>query len=309
MKIAVMGAGGVGGYYGARLAAAGEEVAFIARGAHLAAIRARGLRVESARGDVHIHPAFATEDAAEVGPVDVVPFAVKLWDTEAAGAAVRPLLGPGTAVISLQNGVVAEERLSDILGREHVMGGVSIIFSSIVEPGVIRHTGAVARLIFGELDGARSARAEAFLAACRRARLDVRLSTNIEKDLWEKFVYLVALSGLTSLKRSPLGPILEDPESRAMFKAAIAEAVAVARAQGVPLAPDVVETLLAMSEGLPGEVRSSMLDDLERGARLELPWLSGAVVRMGRALGVETPVHNLIVDVLERHAMGRPREG
>ena len=309
MKIAVMGAGGVGGYYGARLAAAGEEVAFIARGAHLAAIRGRGLRVESESGDLHIHAARATEDTAEVGAVDVVLFAVKLWDTEAAGAAVRPLVGPATAVISLQNGVVAEETLADILGRAHVMGGVSVIFSSIVEPGVVRQMGVAPQLIFGELDGARSARAEAFLAACRRARIEARLSTNIEKDLWEKFVYLVALSGLTSLKRSPLGPILEDPESRAMFKAAVAEAVAVARAKGVPLAPEVEEERLAMAESLPGEVRSSMLDDLERGARLELPWLSGAVVRMGRELGVATPVHSLIVGALKRHAMGRPRKG
>lgn len=304
MRTAVMGAGGVGGYYGARLAAAGEEVHFIARGPHLAAIRERGLRVESERGDLHIHPANATDDPATIGPVDIVLFCTKLWDTESAGAAIRPLIGPETAVISAQNGIEAEETLGRILGPEHVMGGVSFIFAVIAEPGRILHSGPSHQLVFGEMDGAVSPRAEAFLAACQAAGFDVRLSEAIRCDLWEKFVYLVALSGVTCTTRSPIGPILADPDTRALFEGAIAEAAAVGRALGAPLPEDVVAERMAVADRLPPGVKSSMLNDLERGNRLELPWLSGAVVRLGREAGVPTPVHRFIEQALKLQAMG-----
>lgn len=305
MKIAVMGAGGVGGYFGARLAASGEDVAFIARGAHLDAIRKNGLRIDSTAAPCLIKPAKVTSDPAEIGPVDVVLFAVKLWDTESAGVACKPLIGPDTAVISLQNGVDAEGVLSRILGRQHVMGGVAGIFATISEPGVIKHVGAIQLMIFGELDGQRTARAEAFLAVSKKAGIDAVLSENIDVELWKKFVYLTALSGMTCYTRSAIGRIRNNPEQFAMMRAALEEAIAVARAKGVALPPDVLEERLAVAKRLAPEMRSSMLHDLERGSRLELPWLSGAVVRMGEQLGVSTPVHRRIRDALAPHAEGR----
>ncbi|MBT5413674.1 MAG: 2-dehydropantoate 2-reductase [Rhodospirillaceae bacterium] len=305
MRIAIMGAGGVGGYYGARLAAAGEEVHFIARGPHLAAIRERGLVVESQHGDLLVHPANASDDPADIGPVDIVLFCTKLWDTESAGEAIRPLIGPDTAVISAQNGVEAEQVLGRVLGPEHVMGGVSFIFAQIVEPGRILHSGPAHQLVFGEMDGAVTPRAEAFLAACEAAGFETRLSESIQKDLWEKFVYLTALSGVTCATRSSIGPILAEPATRALFEAAITEAAAVGRALGAPLSDGVVAERMAMADGLPPGVKSSMLNDLERGSRLELPWLSGGVVRLGREAGVETPTHRFIEQALALHAMGR----
>jgi 2-dehydropantoate 2-reductase len=304
MRIAIMGAGGVGGYYGARLVAAGEEVHFIARGAHLAAIREHGLKVESQHGDLLIHPANATDDPATIGPVDVVLFCTKLWDTESAGEAIRPLIGPDTAVISAQNGVEAEEILGRILGPGHVMGGVSFIFALIAEPGRILHSGPAHLLVFGELDGRVTPRARAFLTACEAAGFEARMSDDIRKDLWEKFVYLASLSGVTCVTRSSIGPILAEPATRALFEAAITEAAAVGRALGAPLADDVVAERMATADGLPPGVKSSMLNDLERGNRLELPWLSGGIVRLGREAGIATPTHRFIEQALKLHAMG-----
>lgn len=305
MKIAVMGTGGVGGYFGARLAASGQDVSFIARGAHLDAIRKNGLRIDSTAAPSLIKPAKATANPAEIGPVDIVLFTVKLWDTEAAGQACKPLIGPDTAVISLQNGVDAEEVLSRILGRRHVMGGVAGIFATISEPGTIKHVGAIQLMIFGELDGARSKRAEAFLAASKKAGIDAVLSESIDVELWKKFVYLTALSGMTCFTRASIGQIRDNPEHFAMLRAALEEAIAVARAKGVALPADVLEERLAVAKKLAPEMRSSMLHDLERGSRLELPWLSGTVVRMGEALDVSTPVHRRIRDALLPHAEGR----
>lgn len=299
-----MGTGGVGGYFGARLAASGEDVAFIARGVHLDAIRKNGLRIDSTVAPCVIKPARATADPAEIGPVDIVLFAVKLWDTEAAGIACKPLIGPDTAVISLQNGVDAEDVLSRILGCRHVAGGVAGIFATISEPGVIKHVGAVQLMIFGELDGRRTKRAEAFLAASKKAGIDTVLSESIDVELWKKFVYLTALSGMTCFTRSAIGPIRENPEQFAMMRAAIEEAVAVARAKGVALAPDVVDERMAVTKRLAPEMRSSMLHDLERGSRLELSWLSGTVVLLGEELNVPTPVHRRIRDALAPHAGG-----
>ncbi len=302
MRLAVMGTGGVGGYFGARLAAAGEEVTFVARGAHLEAIREHGLRVESKLGDLRIHPAKATDRPEEVGQVDMVIFAVKLWDTEAAAQAARPLLGADTGVVSFQNGVDSAERIAAVLGPGRAVGGVSHIAASIVRPGTIGHVGTLARLTVGEWDGSVSPRVQAFVGACRKAGVDVVETAEIGRVVWEKFVFLSAFSGVTTLVRRPIGPILADSDGRWLFEAAVAESVAVARARGVGLAEDQVAKVMDFAAGLPAEMKSSMLGDLERGARLELPWLSGAVVRLGREAGVATPIHRAIVAALRPHA-------
>ncbi|HSF47552.1 MAG TPA: 2-dehydropantoate 2-reductase [Burkholderiales bacterium] len=304
MKIAVMGAGGVGGYFGARLAAGGADVAFIARGEHLRAIQREGLRVESGLGDVLLKPAQATDHAASVGLVDFVLFTVKLWSTSEAARELKPLLGPETAVISFQNGVDAVAILSEELGRPHVMGGVAHIGAVIERPGVIRHNGTLARLTFGELDGRRSSRLEALLAACLGAGIDAHLSDDIQRAIWEKFVFLVGLSGMTSLTRTPIGPIREDPVTRAMLLEVMREAASVGRAEGANLPKDIAEKQLAFADGLPYDMISSMLGDLNRGNRLELEWLSGAVARLGEQHGIATPANRFIHAALKLHARG-----
>ena len=305
MRIAVMGTGGVGGYFGGRLAAGGQDVTFIARGEHLRAIRERGLRVESHHGGFLVAPARATDDPSEVGPVDLVMFCVKMWDTDSAGELVRPMLGPGTGVVSFQNGVDNEERLVAILGPQHVLGGVAYVMSGIAEPGVVRQRGPLARLLFGELDGAASPRAQAFLEACRAAGIEAELTANIQRALWTKFLFLCAFSGMTSLTRATIGPILQDPDTREMFLDCMREVEAVARARDVDLAPGIMEEQTAFADARPPEFTSSMYLDLEGGGRLELEWLSGAVARMGRELSVPTPVNQLIYAALKLHAGGR----
>ncbi len=304
MKIAVLGAGAVGGYFGGRLAQHGCDVTFLARGAHLEAIASRGLAVESPLGDFVVHPARATAEPAEVGPVDAVLFAVKLWDTEAAGEAARPLVGPGTAVVSLQNGVDAEERLAEILGRAHVMGGVAQIAATIAAPGVIRHAGDFAKIFFGELDGARSARAEALLGAFRNAGIDATIADDIERAIWEKFVMLIGVSALTSVTRQAIGRVREDSDTRALLTEVMAETAAVGHAKGVALDEGIVAERLALIDTLPADMTASMANDLERGNRLELDWLSGAVVRIGGELGVATPANRFIYAALKAYAAG-----
>jgi 2-dehydropantoate 2-reductase len=306
MRIVVMGTGGVGGYFGARLAQAGCQVAFIARGAHLATLREQGLRVRSQRGHIHLAQVEASDDPASLGPADMVLVAVKLWDTEAAAYAIRPLVGPTTGVVSFQNGVEKEDILRRVLGDRAVMGGVSYIAATIAEPGVIEHTGTMARLVFGELDGRRSERAEALLEACSRAGVEAELSADISRAIWEKFVLLAALAGTTSTIRLPIGPIRANPQARSLLFDAMREVVAVGRALGVALPEDYAENRLAFADGLPPEMTSSMHKDLERGNRLEVPWLSGAVVALGRKAGVPTPVHRAFADILAVHADGRP---
>ncbi|UCH74678.1 MAG: 2-dehydropantoate 2-reductase [Rhodospirillales bacterium] len=305
MKIAVLGAGGVGGYFGARLAQSGADVTFIARGAHGAAIRETGLKVFSPNGDVLVQPAKATDDPARLGPVDAVMFCVKLWDVESAAAACRPLVGPDTAVISFQNGVDAEERIAGILGAQHAVGGVAAIAALIEAPGVIRHTGTMAWLKYGELDGRASPRIEAFDAACRAAGIEASISPDITAEIWRKFAFLAPMAGATAATRMSIGPILADPDTRQLFTDLIAETVAVGRARGARLEDSLEAKQLAFAEGLPAEMKASMLGDLERGNRLELPWLTGAVVRLGKELGVPTPVSALIHAVLKLHAEGR----
>ncbi len=304
IRFAVMGSGGVGGYFGARLTEAGADVTFIARGEHLAAIRRDGLKVFSPRGDMHIQPAKAADDPAQVGPVDVVLFAVKLYDVESAGAAIAPMVSGDTVVLSLQNGVDAEERLIPVLGSGPVMGGIAYIFATIEAPGVIRHGGPLAKIVAGEMDGSESARARTIVDALTDAGIEARLSDDITRDLWTKFVLLAAVSAVTTLARLPVGPLREDPETRAMLAAAMGEVAAVARARGVTLADDVIKTQLALVDGLNYEAKSSMLQDLERGGRLEVASLSGLVARQGRNLGVDTPFHRTAYAALKLHADG-----
>lgn len=305
MKIAVIGAGGVGGYFGARLAQAGENVTFIARGSHLAAMREHGLRVRSVNGDLSINPVQATDDARTVGTADVVMIAVKLWSTADAIETARVMMGPDSAVVSFQNGVEAEDALVEAFGKARVLGGVANIAALIETPGLIRHNGTMAILQFGELDGTRSARIEALLEACKRAGIDARVPDDIIKAIWEKFVFLASLSAMTAVTRLPLGPLRDDPDTRALFRQLAEEVVAVGRAKGVPLGDGTADAMMTRLDGLPPDMVASMLGDLKRGNRLELPWLSGGVVEAGRKLGVPTPAHGFVNTVLKLHAPGR----
>jgi 2-dehydropantoate 2-reductase len=303
VRIAIVGSGGVGGYFGARLAAAGANVTFIARGAHLEALRTRGLRIDSPKGDLHLPHVTATDETSTVGPVDVVLFAVKLYDTESATHMLPPLIGADTVVLPLQNGVDAVTTLASVVGLPHVAGGVAYISAVVAEPGVIRHT-AMDRLLFGELDGTRSPRLERLLVACREGGFQATLSEHIDVDIWSKFVRLSVLSGMTAVTRSPIGPLRDDPDLLAMVQAAVLEAMAVARKKGIALPAGALDDIVKMMQELPAQTKSSMLEDLERGRRLELPWLSGAVVRIGREAGVETPIHRFIETVLKPHVNG-----
>jgi 2-dehydropantoate 2-reductase len=307
MRIAVMGTGGVGGYFGARLARAGHEVAFVARGRQLTALRSHGLRVESPLGDIHLPDVTVTDRPDDIGPVDLVMLTVKLWDTVEAAEAIRPLLGPETAVVSFQNGVVKDDLLRDALGAGHVIGGVTYIAATIAEPGLIRHSGTLQRLVFGEFGGSLSPRVAQFRDACADSGIDAEVSDQIERAVWEKFVFLVGLSGTTSLARSPIGPIRANPRSRAFLHDVMAETVAVALAQGVPLPPDYAGKQLAFTDTVPASMTSSMHHDLERGNRLEVAWLSGDVVERGTRLGVPTPANRAIFDILSLYSEGRPQ--
>lgn len=303
MRIAVVGAGGVGGYFGGRLAAAGVDVAFLARGAHLRALRAHGLRIHSPRGDLHLPRVEAAEDPAAIGPVDIVLFTVKLYDAEEALSLLPPLLGPATVVIPFQNGVDGVDLVARAVGRPHTAGGTAYVAAVIAEPGLIRHT-AMDHLIFGELDGSRSPRLERLFEAGRRAGFQATFSDDVSVAIWSKFVRLTVFSGMTAVTRCPIGAIVADPDLLAMALAAVREASAVARARGVTVPAEVVDNAAAAFAALPPHSKSSLLEDLERGRRLELPWLSGAVVRIGREVGVDTPIHRFIAAVLGPHVGG-----
>jgi 2-dehydropantoate 2-reductase len=306
MRIAVIGAGGVGGAFGAALAKAGADVTFVARGAHLAAMRQNGLRIEGGRGETVLYPAQATDDPASIGVVDYVLFCVKLWDVESAGAAIRPLVGPSTAVITLQNGIDAPERLIPILGKQAVMGGVAQISATIAEPGLIRQTGSFMRMVFGELDGGKSARGEAFLALCQKAGFDAAHSDRIQTELWLKFILLATNSAITAATRTPLGRLRDDPDIAPLFLQAAAEVAAVGRARGVALPDDAAEKAVGFTHAAPAAMMASMAHDLIRGNRIELPWLSGRVVSLGKELGVPTPVHGVLYAVLKPFIDGAP---
>ena len=256
------------------------------------------------RGETHLVPTQAADDPAAIGPVDVVLFCVKLWDVESAGERIRPLVGPATAVIPLQNGIDAAERLIPILGAGAIMGGVAQVSATIEAPGVVRQTGTFMKLIFGEFAGGRSARGDAFLALCQKAGFDAEHSDNIMTELWLKFIILATNSAITAATRTPIGKLRTDPEIMALFEAATQEVVAVAKAKGVRLPDNAAERNRAFVAGAPPAMMASMAHDLIKGNRIELPWLSGKVVTMGRELGVPTPIHSVLYTILKPYIDG-----
>jgi 2-dehydropantoate 2-reductase len=304
MRIAVVGAGGIGGGYGAALAKAGGDVTFIARGAHLAAMKSAGLKVQGPRGDTHVVPTQATDDPTGIGKVDIVLFCVKLWDVESAGERIKSMVGPNTAVITLQNGVDAHERLIPILGANAVMCGVAQMSASIVAPGVIAQVGTFMRMVFGELDGKRSQRGEDFRALCQNAGIEATQSEKILTDLWMKFILLASNAGMMALARQPIGALREDPDMRPIFVAAYQEVIDVGRARGVALPADALERIVESTRSFPSAMKASMALDLDRGNRLEVPWLSGKVAELGRQLGIPTPTHNMMYAMLKPYMMG-----
>jgi 2-dehydropantoate 2-reductase len=287
------------------MAAAGHEVHFIARGAHLEAIRKNGLKVESPLGDVHLQQVNATDDPKSVGPVDLVLFAVKLWDTEKAGEQARPLVGPHTRVITLQNGIDSIERLTPILGSDAVIGGATYVVTVIAHPGIIRHSGTVARIRCGRVDGRSDSILAGYVEQVKAAGIDIALSPDMRTDLWKKFVLLSGTSGITASTRQPLGPIRDDPDMRAFFFKLMGEAMALGKASGVALPADFAQELERSVETFPPSMKASMANDLESGNRLELDWLAGKVVALGRDLGVPTPANEAVYAVLKPYRMGR----
>ncbi len=303
MKIAVMGSGAIGGYIGARLAAAGAQVTFIARGPHLAAIRQHGLRVLSPLGDLLIAPASATDDPAVVGPAEVVLLGTKLFDVEAAARAIGPMVGPETAIVCLQNGVDALDVVTRVHGRAHVVGGVVVINGEITAPGVIRHN-ALNRLTLGELDGGESPRLARLLALANAAGIEAASTRDIRLEIWRKFLLLSPMAALSAMARVPLARIREQESTWRLAEQGMREVVAVASAQGVRLGEEDIQRTLAFVRTMPATWKASLTVDLEQGRRLEVDWLAGTVCRLGEASGIETPFHRIALGVLAPHAAG-----
>jgi 2-dehydropantoate 2-reductase len=303
MRIAFMGSGGLGGF-GARLCKGGADVNFVARGSHLQAMRSDGLHVEGP-DPIHIARVNATDDPAQVGIVDFVMLGVKLWDTEAALQQMRPMVGTGTTIISFQNGVLKDQHLRAAYDASQIMGGVGYVATTIDRPGVIRQTGPMQRLLFGEFDGSRSFRGQALLEACIAGGIKAELSENIVREIWQKYVFLVGLSGTTTTFGKPIGPIRENPQTRAFLLEVMRRGCCGGSAHGVDLPEDYAEVRLKLADDLPYDMTSSMHHDLERGNSLEVRWLSGGVVELGQARGVPTPLNRAIADILALHAAGR----
>ncbi|KFC66863.1 2-dehydropantoate 2-reductase [Bosea sp. LC85] len=305
MRIAVMGSGGVGGYFGARLVKGGADVVFIARGAHLAAMRQHGLRIENDSEPIELPKIDVTDDASRIGRVDLILFAVKLWDTEAAARSLLPAIGPDTGLISFQNGVQKNDILRPIIGDAALIGGVGYVATAVSKPGVIAQIGTMQRLLFGEFDGRVSKRIEDFHQVCTAGDINAEISPDIRREIWQKFVFLVGLSGATTSMRMPLGQIRDNPLTRQFLLDLMKEALAVGRAHGIALPEDYAEQRLAFADGLPHDMIASMYHDLQAGKRLELPWLSGGVVDLGAAVGIPTPMNRAVRDILLLHAQGR----
>jgi 2-dehydropantoate 2-reductase len=304
MRVAVMATGALGGYFGGRLAEAGHEVFFIARGANLAAIRKNGLKVESPVGNFHIKSPKATDNPHEIGEVDLVFFAVKLWDVEKAGEASKPLVGKNTRLLSLLNGIDSVERLTPILGSQAVAAAPATISAVISAPGVISHKSPFAGFRCGFLDGRDDLRLQTLVGEMKAAKIEATFSKTIEKEYWEKFIFIVGMSGATAATRMPLGPICGDPDTLALLQSLMQEVEAVGRAKGIALEGSAAK-FIAFVKGLPPALKASMLEDLERGNRLETDWLQGKVAELGRALGVPTPVNRDVYAVLKLHRMGK----
>jgi 2-dehydropantoate 2-reductase len=305
MRIGVMAAGAVGAYFGGRLAADGHDVVFFARGANLAALRQNGLSIKSVKGDLTLPKVNATDDPKGLTPVDVVLFAVKLWDTESAAEQTRPIVGPQTRVITLQNGVDSVERIAPILGRDNVVGGIAYCATVLSAPGVVTHTSDFAQIRCGRVDGKPDAVLTALTEAAKKANVDIVQTSTFEVDRWKKFVFLAAMSGMTSATREPLGKILADPDTKAMFHDLLREIVAVGHAKGVALPADFAEDRMKFAATTPFGFKASMAHDLDRGNRMELDWLAGRVVSLGRELGVPVPMNTAVYTVLKLHRMGK----
>jgi 2-dehydropantoate 2-reductase len=288
MKILIMGTGGVGGYYGGLLAQQGNEVTFISRGAHLYAIRHEGLKVKSVHGDFIVLPADATDDPANVGPVDLILFCVKTYNTDEAAEAIRPAVGPQTTVVSLQNGIDAAERIGKVIGQEHVLGGVTWLSSAVEAPGVIRQVSQFRRIVLGELGGGRSGRVQSVYEVLNQTGITVEISENFQKILWTKFVFIAAVSGVGSLTRMPMGDYRSVPETRGLLSSIMQEVEALARAQGMQLDPDVVQKSLEFVDNAAPHMKPSMQLDVETNRRTELESMVGVIGRKGRELGVPT---------------------
>lgn len=304
MRIAVMGTGGIGGFYGGRLAQAGHDVTFIARGEHLRAIREKGLKLTGPSGDAVVANAQATDDPGKLAPADVVLFCVKLFDTEDAARAIKPLLSKGGVCISLQNGVDGSERIGAVVGNDRVMGGLAFASALIDAPGVIRYNSKAPSLKFGEADGRLSERAIRFRDACTAAGFTAEVVPDIRAALWHKFVGLTVNAALTSLVRQPAGVIYNDPDLMTLARAGFAEAAAVGKAMGVKLPDDIVEWQVKNHLGFPAGMYASMYHDVARGKRLELDSLSGYIVRKGRELGIPTPFHSMAYACLKPYING-----
>src|SRR5688572_16209917 len=306
MKILMMGSGGVGGLFGGRLAHSGCDVTFVARGAHLAAMREHGLLIENeTQGNTLIKPVKATDDALSAGTPDLIIFGVKLWDTEAVAQSLKPIVGPHTTVLSLQNGVMKDDILRGVFGDAAVMGGAAYVGTHIARPGVIRQIGALQRLVFGEYDGNKSARAEALLTVLLKAGIQAELSNDIRRMLWEKYTFLVGLSGATASMRTTIGAVRENAQTRAFLHELMKEAVTVGRALGVALPENYADDRLKFADSVPPTMDSSLHHDLKNGNRLEVEWLAGGVVQLGKKVGVPTPCNRAVWDVLALHANGR----
>jgi len=310
MHIAIMGSGGVGAYVGARLQAAGQDVSFIARGSHLQALQTDGLRIEGALHPVHLAQVHATDDPSLIGPVDLIVFAVKLGDTDAAARAMQPLIGPETRILTLQNGIDSVALLQPHAGPARVRGGAIYVSAVIDRPGVIRSPGGLHVIVADAADG--DPVMADFFAACDRATaLDAKPSNAIDTVLWEKFIALSSLSATTSLLRAPMGLIMGHPETRTLQRQLLDEAVAVGRAAGQMVRSSLADEIMAKLAALPAGFRSSMSEDLQRGKPLELPWLSGRVHALGLQHGVPTPAHSTVYRalVLYQHGATQPPPG
>jgi 2-dehydropantoate 2-reductase len=305
MRIAAMAAGAVGGYFGGRLAAAGHDVAFIARRAHLDAIRKDGLKVESVHGDLHVKNVTATDDPKEVGPVDVVLFAVKLWDTEKAAELTRPMVGANTRVITLQNGVDSYERVSPILGADKTIPGTAYIATVLGGPGVVRHTSKFAIMRCGRIDGKPDAKLDEFVAAAKAANIDIQPQDDMNRERWQKFIFLSSMAGVNCVTRLPIGKVLADPDTRAFYRKLLEECFTVGKKSGAKVPDNWVEDRMSFSDNAPPGMKASMLHDLEAGNRLELDWLTGKVVSLGRELGVPTPASDAVYAAVKLHRMGK----
>ena len=303
--VMIVGAGGVGGYFGAKFAEGGCRVKFIARGEHLTALRESGLRVETHSGDIYLPQVWASDNPSELGSADFILICVKGWDTESAARSILPIIKPDTTIISLQNGVQKDDVIRGVVGEQSVVGGVCFVSAKILRPGIISQTGKMQKLVFGEYDGTVSPRAQTFMETCRRSDIDAEITEDVRRAIWEKFVFLVGLSATTAAMQSTIGEIRANRKTREFLLNVMREVVAVGRAQGIRLDEYFAENRLAFCDELPFEMTSSMHNDLEQGKRLELPWLSGNVVEFGEAAGIPVPLNKAVSDILELRSPGK----